>query len=39
MHRSKQHLQQLARECGFRERQIRVEQEPEGINLFLVITN
>ena len=39
IHRSKPHLQQLARECGFHDRQIRVEQEPEGINLFLVITN
>ncbi len=39
IHRSKQHLQQLARECGFHDRQIRIEQEPEGINLFLVITN
>jgi len=39
IHRSKEHLLQLAKECGFHDRQIRVEQEPEGINLFLVITN
>jgi extracellular factor (EF) 3-hydroxypalmitic acid methyl ester biosynthesis protein len=37
-HRSKQHLQRLARECGFAEDQIGVEQEAEGVNLFLVIT-
>ncbi len=39
IHRSKEHLAQLARECGFEDHQIRVEQEPEGINLFLVLTN
>ena len=39
IHRSKEHLLQLAKECGFHDRQIRVEQESEGINLFLVITN
>jgi len=39
IHRSQEHLLQLAKECGFHDRQIRVEQEPEGINLFLVITN
>jgi SAM-dependent methyltransferase len=38
IHRSKQHLQQLAKECGFLDHQIRVEQEPEGINLFLILT-
>lgn len=37
-HRSKNHLRMLARECGFTENQIRIEQEPEGVNLFLVIT-
>lgn len=39
IHRSKEHLLQLAKECGFHDRQIRVEQESEGINLFLIITN
>ncbi len=39
IHRSKEHLLQLAKECGFHDRQIHVEQDPEGINLFLVITN
>jgi extracellular factor (EF) 3-hydroxypalmitic acid methyl ester biosynthesis protein len=38
IHRSQQHLQQLAKECGFEDHQIRVEQESEGINLFLVLT-
>ncbi len=37
-HRSKMHLRMLAQECGFTENQIRIEQEPEGVNLFLVIT-
>jgi len=37
-HRSKMHLRSLAQECGFAENQIRIEQEPEGVNLFLVIT-
>lgn len=36
-HRSKTHLRRLALECGFTENQIRIEQEPEGVNLFLVI--
>ena len=39
IHRSKEHLQQLAKECGFQDHQIDIEQEPEGINLFLVLTN
>ena len=39
IHRSKEHLQQLAKECGFQDHQICIEQEPEGINLFLVLTN
>ncbi len=39
IHRSKEHLQQLAKECGFQDHQISIEQEPEGINLFLVLTN
>ncbi len=39
IHRSKEHLTQLARECGFKDHQIQVEQEAEGINLFLIITN
>ena len=38
IHRSQQHLRQLARGCGFEDHQIQVEQEPEGINLFLVLT-
>ncbi len=37
-HRSKQHLRRLAEECGFLDHQVQVEQEPEGINLFLVMT-
>jgi len=37
-HRSKKHLYRLAQECGFTENQIRIEQEPEGVNLFLVVT-
>ena len=37
-HRSKEHLRQLAQECGFLGTQIEIEQEPEGINLFLVMT-
>jgi SAM-dependent methyltransferase len=37
-HRSKTHLYRLAQECGFAEEQISIEQEPEGVNLFLVIT-
>ncbi len=36
-HRSAKHLNQLAKNCGFQDRQIRVEAEPEGINLFLTI--
>ncbi len=39
VHRSKQQLQELAQECGFQDHQISVEQEPEGINLFLVLSN
>ncbi len=38
-HRSKEHLHKLAIECGFTEQQIHIEQESEGINLFLVVTN
>jgi SAM-dependent methyltransferase len=37
-HRSKTHLHRLAQECGLAENQISIEQEPEGINLFLVLT-
>ena len=38
IHRSSQHLRQLARESGFQDHQIDVEQEAEGINLFLILT-
>ncbi len=38
IHRSQQHLRQLAQECGYEDHQIRVEQESEGINQFLVLT-
>jgi extracellular factor (EF) 3-hydroxypalmitic acid methyl ester biosynthesis protein len=37
-HRSKNHLLTLAQECGFAEDQISIEQEPEGVNLFLMVT-
>lgn len=37
-HRSKEHLQRLAQECGLAEHQITIEQEAEGVNLFLVVT-
>ncbi|HNP30238.1 MAG: class I SAM-dependent methyltransferase [Nitrospira sp.] len=37
-HRSNLHLRRLAQECGFTENQIHIEQEPEEVNLFLVIT-
>lgn len=39
IHRSPEHLQHLAHDCGFTMNQIRVEQEPEGINLFLILSN
>ncbi len=39
IHRSREELRQLARECGVPDERISIEQEPEGINLFLVITN
>ncbi len=39
IHRSKEHLLQLSKECGFQDHQIHVEEEPQGVNLFLVITN
>ena len=39
IHRSKEHLRQLAKECGFQDHQISVEQEAEGINLFLILSN
>ena len=38
IHRNQEHLRQLAKESGFEDHQIRVEQESEGINLFLVLT-
>ena len=38
-HRSKDKLHDLARECGILEKNIWVEQEPEGVNLFLHIVN
>lgn len=39
IHRTKEELRQLARDCGVPDGKISIEQEPEGINLFLVITN
>ncbi len=38
IHRSQEHLCQLAKECGFQDHQITVEEEAEGINLFLVLS-
>ncbi len=37
-HRSKEHLRMLAKDCGFLDGQIQVDQEAEGINLFLVMS-
>ncbi len=39
IHRTREDLRQLARDCGVSDEKITIEQEPEGINLFLVITN
>ena len=39
IHRTREELRQLARDCGVPDEKISIEQEPEGINLFLVITN
>ena len=39
IHRTREELRQLARDCGVPDERISIEQEPEGINLFLVITN
>ena len=39
IHRSEEHLRNLAIDCGFSEEQICVDQEPEGVNLFLILTN
>jgi SAM-dependent methyltransferase len=39
IHRTREELRQLARDCGVPDEKITIEQEPEGINLFLVITN
>ena len=39
IHRTRKELRQLARDCGVPDQKISIEQEPEGINLFLVITN
>ena len=39
IHRTKEELRQLAKDCGVSDQKISIEQEPEGINLFLVITN
>ena len=36
-HRSHEHLRNLAEEAGISSHQISIEQEPEGINLFLII--
>ncbi len=37
IHRSEEQLRSLARQCGFGEGQVRVLQEPLGVNLFLCI--
>lgn len=37
-HRNEQHLQKLAEDCGVAPSNISIEQEPEGVNLFLHIT-
>ena len=39
IHRTREELRQLARDCGVPDEKISIEQEPEGINLFLIITN
>lgn len=39
IHRTRDELRQLARDCGVPNEKISIEQEPEGINLFLTITN
>ncbi len=39
IHRTRDELRQLARDCGIPDHNISIEQEPEGINLFLQITN
>ena len=39
IHRTKEELRQLAKDCGVSDQNISIEQEAEGINLFLVITN
>jgi len=39
IHRTREELRQLAKDCGVLDKQISIEQEPEGINLFLVVTN
>lgn len=38
-HRSAEKLRKLAEECGVLPDQITVKQEPEGVNLFLIISN
>jgi len=37
-HRSAQKLKQLAQECGIASHNIQVKKEPEGVNLFLIIS-
>ncbi|MDH5429523.1 MAG: class I SAM-dependent methyltransferase [Nitrospirota bacterium] len=37
-HRSSKKLQQLAQECGIPSSNIQVQREPEGVNLFLIIS-
>ncbi len=39
IHRTREELRQLAKDCGVSDQKISIEQEPEGINLFLVIAN
>ena len=39
IHRTRDELRQLARDCGVPDEKISIEQEPEGINLFLIIHN
>ena len=39
IYRTREELRQLAKDCGVPDQKISIEQEPEGINLFLVITN
>jgi len=39
IHRTRDELRQLAIDCGVPNEKISIEQEPEGINLFLTITN